>query len=307
MLAEFVHNIDPVLIDFGPVQIRYYGLVFAITLLVGFAFWRGQMRRGGYPPAVADGFLVWGVLATIVGARLGHCFFYNAEYYLQNPLDVLWFWQGGLASHGATVGLVAATALYAWRNRIRIVEVMDRFTLSAAVGAAGIRLGNFLNSEIVGRPTDVAWAVKFLHYGNDAVPVARHPSQLYEFAMGLTVLGLLIVADRLAGREKRPLGLMTGLFFVLYFAGRFGVEFFKEAHTPARRSTGLTMGQYLSILPFVFGVGLLAWAWRKRIPTERSAAAAVARLREREEQPGRQGEGEAGKASAAKRRKKRQR
>ena len=119
------------------------------------------------------------------------------------------------------------------------------------------------------------WAVRF-RYFSDAGAVARHPSQLYEFALGLSVLGLLIVADRLAGRERRPLGLMTGLFLVLYFAGRFGMEFFKKAHTSARGTTGLTMGQYLSIIPFLFGVGLLLWMFHKPIPTEQVAAKAVA-------------------------------
>ena len=283
MLAEFVHNLDPVLFDFGPVQIRYYGLVFTATLLIGFVFWRKQMLRGGHSAKAADNFLVWGVVATIVGARLGHCFFYNAKYYLEHPLEVLLFWQGGLASHGATVALLIATALYAWRNRIHVIEVMDRLSLSAAVGSAGIRMGNFLNSGIVGRATDVPWAVRFIRF-SDAGAVARHPSQLYEFAMGLSVLGLLMLADHLAGREKRPLGLMTGLFFVLYFAGRFGVEFFKEAHTPMREVTGLTMGQYLSIVPFLFGVGLLFWVFCKRISTEQAAAKAVAAARQREKE-----------------------
>jgi len=126
------------------------------------------------------------------------------------------------------------------------------------VGAAGIRLGNFLNSEIVGRATDVPWAVRVMHYDNGAV--ARHPSQLYEFAMGLAILGALVLADRWAGREKRPLGLMTGLFLTLYFAGRFCVEFVKERQTPWEAA--LTTGQFLSILPFAAGVGLLWWVVR---------------------------------------------
>ena len=280
MLAEFLHNLDPVLIDFGSVQIRYYGVVFAATLLVAFIFWRKQMLRGGHSTKMTDNFLVWGVLATMIGARVGHCFFYNAEHYIKHPFDVLLFWHGGLASHGATVGLVIATALYAWHNNIHVIEVMDRFSFSAAIASAGIRLGNFLNSEIVGTPTDVPWAVRFKYF-SDAGAVARHPSQLYEFAMGVSVLGLLIVADRLAGREKRPLGLMGGLFFMLYFAGRFGIEFLKEAQTSMRETTGLTMGQYLSIIPFLFGVGLLLWTFHKRISTEQMAAKAVAAAKQR--------------------------
>ncbi|GAG14383.1 unnamed protein product, partial [marine sediment metagenome] len=148
--------------------------------------------------------------------------------------------------------------------------------MSAAVGAAGIRLGNFLNSEIVGRPAAVPWAVRFtLHDGG---VVARHPSQLYEFAMGLSVLGLLILADRLAGREKRPRALMTGLFLTLYFAGRFCVEFFKEYHIDALRG-GLTMGQYLSIIPFCCGVALLIWV--KQHPTPAGPAKVTPPTRKR--------------------------
>ncbi len=280
ILGEFVHDLDQVIIEFGPVQIRYYGVLFAATVLLGFLFWRKQMLRGQHSPKVADGFLGWGALATLVGARLGHCFFYNHEYFLSHPVEVLFFWRGGLASHGATLGVLVAIILYARKSHIHVIEMMDRLSLSAAVGSAGIRLGNFLNSEIVGRSTDVPWAVRFMHF-SDGGAVARHPSQLYEFAIGLSVLGLLILADRLAGHEKRPLGLMAGLFFILYFAGRFGVEFFKEAHTDLRETTGLTMGQYLSIIPFLFGIGLLLWMFYKRIPTEQIAAEAIHKTSER--------------------------
>lgn len=280
MLAEFVHKIAPVLIELGPVQIRYYGVVFAITLLLGFVCWRKQMLRGGHSERVASGFFVWGVLAAVIGARLGHCFFYDAHYYLQHPVRILSFWQGGLSSHGATIGLVTATALYAWQNRLSILEIMDRFTPSAAVGAAGVRFGNFLNSEIVGRATDLPWGVRFMYF--DSGKVLRHPSQLYEFAMGLFVLAVLLAADRKAGREKRPLGMMTGLFFTVYFAGRFCVEFVKQPHTAVPDRCVFTMGQYLSILPFVFGVGLLVWAFRRRMPTEQVAAKAVAAEKPRE-------------------------
>lgn len=272
MLAALEWNLDRVLIDFGEQvigpfdlhpMIRWYGLIFVATILVAYHFWQRQMRRGGYGEPAVQGFFIWAVLGVIVGARLGHCFFYNARYYLAHPAEIMAFWQGGLASHGATLGLAAVVAMYALYHRRPIIEFTDRFAMSAAVGAAGIRLGNFLNSEIVGRVSDVPWAVKFLRYESPAL--ARHPSQLYEFAMGLTVLCLLILADRRAGKEKRPLGLMTGLFLTLYFAGRFGVEFFKEHHIESFRG-GLTMGQYLSMIPFCVGVALLIWCKRHNAP-----------------------------------------
>ena len=266
MIAALEWNLNPVIIEFGPFdvfgltfgpRIRWYGLVFVLTILGAYYFWKRQMRRGGFDENMAQGFFMWGVLATILGARLGHCFFYNASYYLAHPGEIPAFWHGGLSSHGATAGLIAALVLYALRCRQPILEIMDRFAMSAAVGSAGIRLGNFLNSEIVGRVTAVPWAVKFLRYESPAQP--RHPSQLYELAMGLAVLGLLILADRLAGKEKRPRALITGLFLTLYFAGRFCVELFKEYHIEALRG-GLTMGQYLSIIPLACGVALLIWS-----------------------------------------------
>jgi phosphatidylglycerol---prolipoprotein diacylglyceryl transferase len=267
MLAELTWNLDPVMIDLGPLQIRYYGLIFAITLLIGYQLWRWQMRRGGYPVRLADRMLTWGVLAILAGARLGHVFFYHPEQYLKDPISILEFWKGGLASHGATVGLSVAVILFAVIHKLPLLDIFDRMAIPASVGSAGIRLGNFLNSEIVGRATDLPWAVRFIRYDNGAV--ARHPSQLYEFAMGLCILALLLLADRLAGREKRPRGLLAGLFFTLYFAGRFSVEFVKEYHT--LESSYLTMGQYLSVVPFLLGLGLLTWVVLRR--TSRQAMA----------------------------------
>ncbi len=262
-------NLDPVLLDLGPLQIRYYGLIFAITILIGFSLWRWQMLRGGHSYQKTNNFLIWGVFATLIGARLGHCFFYNAETYLKDPVQILYFWEGGLASHGATVGLLVALIAYAKVAKLHVLEIMDRFAFSAAVGSAGIRLGNFLNSEIVGRPTDVPWAVIFERLNEDP-PVPRHPSQIYEFLMGLAVLGILLLADRWAGKEKRPLGLMAGLFLTLYFAGRFAVEYFKAYHIGwLSQNSPFTMGQYLSILPHLAGVGLLIWTARRRLPTNR--------------------------------------
>ncbi len=268
-MGALVFDLEPVLVNLGPFQIRYYGLVFAATLLTAFVLWRRQMLRGGHSHEVTDGFLMWGVLAVIIGARLGHCFFYHPARYLADPISVLRVWEGGLASHGATIGLLLAATFYAIRHKIRVLELMDRFAMSAAVGAAGIRLGNFLNSEVVGRPTDVPWAVIFKHW--QAAPnTPLHPSQLYEFAMGICVLLVLIAVDRLAGKEKRPMGIMVGTFMAVYFAGRFCVEFVKDYHVDDLKALhGLTMGQYLSIVPFVAGVAMVAYAlWRGK-PADR--------------------------------------
>jgi prolipoprotein diacylglyceryl transferase len=291
-----VFDLDPIILDFRtdlgidwlPLQLRYYGIIFAAMLYIGFVIWRWQMLRGGFAPDVADRFLLWAVVAVIVGSRLGHCLFYDPVHYLSHPLEMLKFWKGGLASHGATIGLVLLLFIYGRWYKFPFTEALDRFAMSTCVGAAAVRLGNFLNSEIVGRATDMPWAVKFprhdcmqlnlcgvFHLDDpESSPryaaliertAARHPSQLYEFALGLLALLACYVADRLAGKEKRPLGILGGVFFTSYFGGRFFVEFFKEYQT--LDDSFLTMGQYLSIIPVLFGVGLLLYARVKHIPT----------------------------------------
>ena len=272
MESCWVWDLDPVILHLGPLQLRYYGLIFASMLYVGFLIWRKQMLRGGHSLELAERFLIWAVVSVLIGARLGHCLFYEPERYLSDPITILFFWEGGLASHGATIAVPIGLYLYCRKYRLRYLEALDRIAMPTAVAAASVRMGNFLNSEIVGRPTDVPWAVDFVRYDiiMNQPPTCRHPSQLYEFAMGLFILLALYLTDRFAGKEKRPLGLLAGLFLVLYFAGRFTVEFFKEFQTLEESS--LTMGQYLSIVPFSVGVILLAWVFSKRIPTEEGLA-----------------------------------
>jgi prolipoprotein diacylglyceryl transferase len=287
--------------EVGPLQIRYYGIIFAAMLYIGFLLWRWQMLRGGHPSDVADRYLIWGVIAVLAGSRLGHVFFYEPEKYLADPITILHVWEGGLASHGATVGLVLAMLLFSWKYHLRFVEVLDRFSMPSAVGAAAVRLGNFLNSEIVGRVSDVPWAMRFPRHDCHAAGLchvfesdnpeghrqwaalleqtpARHPSQLYEFFLGLFVLLVLYLADRRFGREKRPLGLLAGLFLTVYFTGRFAAEFVKEFQTLDPNTSALTMGQYLSILPVLVGVAMVVWALKRGRPTDegRPAEAAAA-------------------------------
>lgn len=267
----FVWDVSPVMLTLGPIQLRYYGLIFAVMLIGGYYLWQWQMLRGGHTQAQAEGFFLWGAVAVIAGSRLGQVLFYDPARYLANPIEILYVWRGGLASHGATLGLVLVLVLYARHLKLSKLEVMDRFTMSAALGALMVRIGNFMNSEIVGRVSDVPWAVKFprcvydsrLHF-ND-VP-ARHPSQIYEVFLGLFVLLSLYFVDK-KYKEERPLGLLASLFFILYFSGRFIVEFFKEYQTLSPGRSFLTMGQWLSV-PFVLiGAFMLYRALRAPVPT----------------------------------------
>ncbi len=255
-----VWDFNPTMFSIGSFDVRWYGLIFVIVFLVGYWLWRWQLLRGGQTLETAQNFFIWGIIAVIVGARLGHCLFYDPGYYLTHPLHILYTREGGLASHGAMIGLIIALFWFAKKYKMGFLDTLDRFSFSAAFGAAAVRVGNFLNSEIVGRPTDVPWGVRFIRYDGGVVP--RHPTQIYEFLMGMIILLILYLADKRAGKEKRPRGLLAGLFLTLYSLGRFIVEFFKEYQTLSPNSV-LTMGQYLSIIPFFIGLWILYLAYKK--------------------------------------------
>lgn len=292
-----VWNIDPEIFQLpaflGNQGIRYYGVLYAVALLGGFYWWQWQMLRGQRTREEADRFLILGVISVLVGARLGHCLFYEPQRYLADPITILYFWKGGLASHGTTFALLFAIWWFGRKHKMPVLEVGDRLSFSIAWGATLIRLGNFANSEIVGRQTDVSWAMKFPRhdvrellpcpgecgqvasdlcglingrcYSFAQIPL-RHPSQLYEALMGLVILGILIVADRAFKREERPVGLLLSLFLLIYFTGRFLVEFVKEYQGESNTS-GLTTGQYLS-LPFItLGAILLYRSLKKPVAT----------------------------------------
>lgn len=250
-----------------PVGIRYYSLLFVGVFLGGYALLNWQIQRGGGDEEVAGDFIVYGVAGVLVGARLGHVIFYDLDHALSDPLWVLQIWTGGLASHGAVIGLIIAMWLFTKRRGISFFEGSDRFAFSAALGATLVRLGNFFNSEIVGRQVpDQSWGVRFPRYDTHmAEAPLRYPTQLLEFLLGLSVLLALYVTDRMAGREKRPRGLLISMFFLLYFAGRFTVEFVKEFQ-PEETHGLLTMGQLLSIPGFFIGVFGVFASLRSKVP-----------------------------------------
>lgn len=259
---QFTWNVDPILFHFGPnFGLRYYGLLFSCVFVGGFFLFRWQVRRAGGSEDDAYGILLPGALGTIIGARLGHVFFYEFDHFLADPLWALQIWQGGLASHGALIGLLAAIYYYARKNKQSYIECMDRFSFSAALGATLVRIGNFFNSEIVGRVTNGDWGVRFPLWDGAQAPL-RHPSQLYEAALGLLVMLVLYFGDLGFGKEKRPRGALAALFLIVYFSGRFIVEYFKEYQV---MSSGfpLTMGQILSIPAVAGGACLLYYSLKK--------------------------------------------
>ncbi|WP_425089879.1 prolipoprotein diacylglyceryl transferase [Stappia sp.] len=259
-------TIDPVLIEFGPFAIRWYALAYIAGLLIGWwsmralvtsdKLWGAQIR----PSLVdVDDFVVYATLGTILGGRLGYVLFYAPAYYLQNPLEALAVWSGGMSFHGGFLGVVAAMALFAWRRGIPLWTLFDLAGAVAPIGLFFGRIANFINAELWGRTTDVPWAFVFPGAG----PEPRHPSQLYEAALeGLLLLVIVRIAVARGGL-RRP-GLVAGLFALGYGLSRIFVEFFRvpDAHI-GYLGPGLTMGILLS-LPMAIAGGLaIAYALRK--------------------------------------------
>lgn len=250
-------HIDPVIISFGPFALRWYGLLFAAPFLAGLYFFRRVFREEGIAEANLDRLLLYAVLGTVIGARLAHCFFYDPQYYFANPLKILAIWEGGLASHGGIAGLVCGFWLAGrtFSPPVPLLWLLDRLALPGALGAVCIRLGNLMNSEIVGKPTSGGWGVVF-----DLVDqVPRHPAQLYEAAGYLaTLVALVWLFAR--HRKHPPLGLLTGWLLALVFAVRIAAEFAKAPQAVYESGQAFNVGQWLSVPFLALGIGLIMHA-----------------------------------------------
>ncbi len=294
---EFVWNANPDLfyIESWGRGIRYYGMLYAFALMGAFYIWRWQMMKGGHSEERADRFLTVGVIAVIGGARIGHWAFYRPEGEAFFQLKMLYFWQGGLASHGTTVAILLWLFWFSRREGTRFMEMGDRLAMSVAWCATWVRVGNFMNSEIVGRvakpgeglilakfpryelshgmlrrsaetfagpgcPADTHAQIGEVCYSLANVPW-RHATQLYEAAIGIAIIIMLFVVDKVIGEERRPVGVLFGLFVMPYFIGRFLVEYAKEYQTGI--TAGLTKGQELSIPFILVGLGFIVWGLTK--------------------------------------------
>lgn len=245
--------------------VYWYGLFFASTFVYGIAVFRRIYRlEGRRPDEVYD--LVLAVIGgTVVGARLGHVLFYAPDYYLDHPWKILAIHEGGLASHGAVVGILIAVWFYSRARRDQhFLWLCDRIGMTVPLSGCLIRIGNFFNSEIIGRPSDAPWAVIFSRI--DAIP--RHPVQIYEALCYLVIFVLQLSYYRHHNRQP-PEGELFGRFLVLVFSARFGLEPFKEQLTRFEDGWSLSMGQWLSVPGVVAGLVILTWArstWRRTQP-----------------------------------------
>lgn len=271
-LAFITWNPNIELFSIGSVHIRYYSLCWMIGLLLAYLIVQRLYKQQRIDSKLFEPLFLYCFFGILIGARLGHCLFYQPEYFLSHPLEMIlpmrhtasgWIFTGyeGLASHGGTLGLIIALWLYVRKTKVNIVRVLDNIAIATPITACFIRLGNLMNSEIVGLPTDMPWGFVFVRNGED---FARHPAQLYE---ALAYLVIFIIGWWLYKKYSAKVG--TGFFFgfclTTIFVFRFFVEFIKEDQVGFEQGMTLNMGQWLSIPFIILGIAcMVGGKWLQR-------------------------------------------
>ena len=254
-------EIDPIALDLGFFQIRWYALAYLVGILGGWwlAHRNARLYQSGTRPNTEDieNIVTWVVIGIILGGRLGYVLFYNLGYFVDHPAQILKLWNGGMSFHGGLIGVILAVTVYAVLQKISILRLGDIVCSVVPIGLGLGRLSNFINGELYGRTTDVAWGVVFPDGGD----LPRHPSQIYEaITEGLVLLLILNFMIRCEKIRQKP-GATAGAFFVLYGAFRFSIEFFREPDAHIGFVAGhLSMGQILCLPMIIFGVGLILYA-----------------------------------------------
>ena len=255
-------NLNPIAFSIGPLHVRWYGLMYLVGFAAAYLLGRYRIKHGSagrITLPILDDFMFYVVLGVILGGRLGYVLFYKLGYYFHHPLEIFAVWHGGMSFHGGFLGVLLAVWFLSRKHQLRWLEMTDFLAPLIPLGLAAGRMGNFINGELYGRVTDVAWGMVFSSPGAGSLP--RHPSQLYEFA--LEGLALFVVLWVFAARP-RPVGASSAVFLIGYGVLRFVVEFFREPDDfLGFLALNLTMGQWLSAPMIVAGVFLLAWAYRR--------------------------------------------
>ncbi|MBQ5353789.1 MAG: prolipoprotein diacylglyceryl transferase [Alistipes sp.] len=262
-LLSIVWDFNPVFVTIGSFEIRYYSLMWAAALLVGAWIFSYFCKKEGRPQSLSDSAFLYIALGTMIGARLGHCLFYEPEYYLLKPWAIITeIRNGGLASHGATIGIIVSIWLCSRKNKVPVMWMTDRLGVIAPISGALIRFGNLFNSEIIGHQTDMPWGFKFmrLHRGLPVEQVpACHPTQLYEaLCYILTFLVLWWMYNKTEASRRR--GLMFGVALIGIFLTRFFIEFVKINQVAFEEGMTLNMGQWLSVPFIIIGVASVWYA-----------------------------------------------
>jgi phosphatidylglycerol---prolipoprotein diacylglyceryl transferase len=277
MLAYINWNVRPQAIDLGFIEIRWYSLLFLLGFVIGYYILSKIFKKEGLSIELLDKLSFYVVISTIIGARLGHCLFYEPEIYLKHPLRMILPFEGtigkdfkftgyqGLASHGGAIGILIGLYFYARNTKRPYLWILDRLAIVTALAAVLIRLGNLFNSEIYGNQTSLPWGFRFLRealYGKpEELIVPKHPTQIYESICYAIIFVILILLYYKKYPKIKP-GLLIGLFLITVFSARFFIEFLKENQVDFEENMTLNMGQILSI-PFVIA-GFLLVFWKSK-------------------------------------------
>jgi len=245
----FINNFDPVAFQIISLEIRWYSLAYIIGIILGWAYCKKKLIKEQRILGLFDDFITYLIIGVILGGRLGYALFYNPKYYLENPLEILMVWNGGMSFHGGLIGVIIASQLFSKKHKINKFIFLDLVALSAPIGIFFGRIANFINSELIGRATDLPWSVQFVLIDN----IKRHPSQLYEaFFEGIILFLLLGYFFRKKYLESP--GKISYLFLIFYSLFRFLAEFFRSPDPQiGYLILNLTLGQLISIIFLVAG------------------------------------------------------
>lgn len=253
---------DPIVFSLGPVAVRWYGVMYVIAFIAFISLAKWRVRHGLAPELTekdVDDMLIYGVLGVILGGRLGYVLFYKLDYYLDHPAEILQIWSGGMSFHGGFLGVLLGVALFCALRKKNWLSTMDFIAPNVPIGLAAGRLGNFINGELPGRHTDLPWGMWFPQV--DREPYARHPSQLYQFALEGLVLFAVLWWYSL---KPRPRGAVSGAFLLGYGLLRFIAEFARQPDDfLGLLAFDMSMGQWLSLPMIAIGAAMMLWAYRK--------------------------------------------
>ena len=245
----FINNFDPIAFQFLSLEIRWYSLAYIVGIILGWAYCKKRLIKNQHILSLFDDFITYIIIGIILGGRLGYVLFYNLKYYLENPLEILMIWNGGMSFHGGLIGIIVTSQLFSKKHKVNQFIFLDLIALSAPIGIFFGRIANFINSELYGRATDLPWSVQFLLIDN----VKRHPSQLYEAFFEGIILFLLLRHFFKKNYLESP-GIISSLFLIFYSLFRFFVEFFRypDPHI-GYLIFNLTLGQLISVLFLMVG------------------------------------------------------
>lgn len=255
-------DVNPALFHLGSFEVRYYGVLWAVALGISAYIFHHIMIREGLSEKTFDSVFWFGVISTVLGSRLGHCLFYDPGYYLTHPVEILDIRQGGMASHGAAVGLLIGLWLFSRKNKLPYIWSLDRISIVVAISGVAVRLGNLMNSEIYGTVTSLPWGFIFVR---DGETLPKHPTQIYEALCYLVLFVILLWMYYKKDLARRRPGVMFGLFLIILFGTRFLIEFIKNPQVDFEQNMVLNMGQLLSI-PFIVAGVVILWRALKQVP-----------------------------------------